>query len=684
MVVEETPGALKSEVGRSTFYFCSQACQMEFLLPARELARLKTLVLVGVVLTIPVLALTYLPLFGEQTTDYILLLLAIPVQFVVGSRFYRGAYQALRARSSNMDLLVAVGTSAAFGYSAAATLDPQLFGVQGVYFDAAAVIITLILTGRLLEHLTKERATASVRKLLELRPSVAHLLRDGEAHDVPVDELVVGDKVQVKPGEKIPADGVVRTGRSMVDESLLTGESSPVLKEPGSQVIGSSINLDGSVVVEVSAVGNDTVIGQIARLVEEAKAGKAPIQRLADRVSEFFVPAVVAVAIIAALGWRFVAGVPIPTAVLVFVSVVIIACPCALGIATPAALLVGTSSAAKKGILVKGGEAVEAASHVDTVLLDKTGTVTEGKQSLVEVLGRDQLGVLKAAASVEGASEHTIATAIVKGAAERGIRPDLVADFVSVPGVGVTGRVGGHVVKVGRRDFVGLHGQFEWDQRVTQLQDEGHTVVFVSVDGEFGAVAVGDAVKGDAASAVREMTAMGLSVAMLTGDDPATALAVAKSVGISEVKAGLLPSDKAMEVKRLQAGGRVVAMVGDGVNDAPALAQADLGIAIGSGTDVAKETGGMVLVKDRLGDVVAALKIGRATMKKIRQNLVWAFGYNIVLVPIAAGALIPFYGVGVYSFLPFLAGVAMAFSSVSVVTNSLLLKYEPGPEERAV
>jgi Cu+-exporting ATPase len=559
-----------------------------------------------------------------------------------------------------------------------------LFGVQGVYFDAAAVIITLILTGRLLEHLTKERATASVRKLLELRPSVAHLLRDGEAHDVPVDELVVGDKVQVKPGEKIPADGVVRTGRSMVDESLLTGESSPVLKEPGSQVIGSSINLDGSVVVEVSAVGNDTVIGQIARLVEEAKAGKAPIQRLADRVSEFFVPAVVAVAIIAALGWRFVAGVPIPTAVLVFVSVVIIACPCALGIATPAALLVGTSSAAKKGILVKGGEAVEAASHVDTVLLDKTGTVTEGKQSLVEVLGRDQLGVLKAAASVEGASEHTIATAIVKGAAERGIRPDLVADFVSVPGVGVTGRVGGHVVKVGRRDFVGLHGQFEWDQRVTQLQDEGHTVVFVSVDGEFGAVAVGDAIKGDAASAVREMTAMGLSVAMLTGDDPATALAVAKSVGISEVKAGLLPSDKAMEVKRLQAGGRVVAMVGDGVNDAPALAQADLGIAIGSGTDVAKETGGMVLVKDRLGDVVAALKIGRATMKKIRQNLVWAFGYNIVLVPIAAGALIPFYGVGVYSFLPFLAGVAMAFSSVSVVTNSLLLKYEPGPEERAV
>ena len=684
MVVEETPGSLKSEVRGTTFYFCSQSCQMEFLLPHRELAKLKTMVLLGAGLTIPVLVLTYIPLLGAPTADYILLFLAVPIQFVVGSRFYRGAYHALRARTSNMDVLVAVGTSAAFGYSAVATLDPQAFGVQGVYFDAAAVIITLILAGRLLEHLTKERATDSVRKLLELRPGVAHLIKDGEVRDVPLDDLVVGDMVQVKPGEKVAADGLVRTGRSNVDESLLTGESSAVPKEPGSQVIGSSINLDGSIVVEVSAVGNDSVIGQIAKLVEEAKAGKAPIQRLADRISEYFVPVIIVVAVIAALGWRLVAGVPISTAVLVFVSVVIIACPCALGIATPAALLVGTSAAARKGILVRGGEAVEAASHVDTVLLDKTGTVTKGRQSLVEVLGTDQLGILRAAASIERASEHPLATAIVNGAAIRGIRPEPISDFVSEPGLGVAGRLGGKVVKVGRRDFVGSHSRWEWEERVTALKEQGLTVVFVSVEGGFGAIAVGDAVKEDAAQAVRDMSVMGLSVAMLTGDDPATALAVAKSVGISVVKAGLLPSDKAREVERLQAEGRVVAMVGDGINDAPALAKADLGIAIGSGTDVAKETGGMVLVRDRLGDGVTALRIGRATMKKIRQNLVWAFGYNIVLVPVAAGALIPFYGLGMYSFLPFLAGVAMALSSVSVVANSLLLRYDAGPAERRV
>ena len=678
MSVAETPAALKADVKGTTFYFCSEACRMEYLLPLRELARLKGFVALGAILTVPILGLTYAAVLPAQTTNYVLLLLATPVQFYVGSRFYRGAYHALRARISNMDVLVAVGTTAAFGYSAIVTVAPSVFGVQGVYFDAAAVIVTLILGGRLLEHLTKERASDSVRKLLELRPRVAHIIRDGEVSDVPVEELAPGDSVEVKPGERIPADGTVQSGASEADESLLTGESTPVRKTPGSSVMGGSFNAGGRLVVKCTAVGEDTVLGHITRLVEEAKAGKAPIQRLADRVAEFFVPTILMVALGAAIGWRLAAGVSVSTSVLIFVSVVIIACPCALGIATPAALLVGTGNAAKRGILVKGGEAMEAAAHVDTVVLDKTGTITEGRQTVVEVVGKDKERTFQAAAAVEKASEHTIGQAIVKGALARGLRLEEVSNFVSSPGVGVRGEVGGEEVRVGRREFAGVPEGWEYESDVGRLQGEGDTVVFVSEGGHIGAIAVGDVVKSDAADAIREMSRMGISVLMLTGDDDLTAKAVAARVGVPRFRARLLPAEKAREVEALQAEGKVVAMVGDGVNDAPALAKADLGIAIGSGTDVAKETGGIVLIKDRLTDAVAALKIGRATMRKIRQNLAWAFGYNIILVPVAAGLLIPFYGVGVYSFLPFFSGAAMALSSASVVGNSLLLmRYTP-------
>jgi len=678
MSVVEGPDALKANVKGTTFYFCSDACRMEYTMPQRELARLKLRVSVGALLTVSILALTYVPLLSPQVNNYVLFLLAIPVQFFVGARFYRGTWHSLKARAANMDVLVAVGTSAAFGYSAVATLDPSAFGVEGVYYDAAAVIVTLILMGRLLEHLTKERASDSVRKLLELRPRLAHVVKEGNVIDVPVEDLVEGDLVEVRPGEGIPTDGVVRSGESNADESLVTGESSPVRKVPGSEVIGGSINSDGRIVVSCTAVGQDTVLGQISKLVEEAKAGKAPIQRLADRVAEYFVPAILIMALVAALGWRLAGGVSLSTSLLVFVSVVIIACPCALGIATPAALLVGTGNAAKRGILVKGGEAVEAAAHVDTIVLDKTGTITEGRQSIIGVIGDQKERILRAAASVEAASEHTIGRAVVRGAAARGLKPDEVMEFVSVPGQGVRGMVNGILVRVGRRDFVGLAEKWEGGGEAARFQAEGNSVVFVSVGGEFGAIAVGDAVKEDAPQAIKEMLAMGLSVVMLTGDEEATASAVANRVGVTQFRANLLPADKEKEVERLQAGGRVVAMVGDGVNDAPALAKADLGVAIGSGTDVAKETGGIVLIKDRLGDVVDAIKIGRATMRKIKQNLAWAFGYNIVLVPVAAGLLIPFYGVGVYSFLPFFSGAAMAFSSVSVVANSLLLmRYSP-------
>jgi Cu+-exporting ATPase len=546
-----------------------------------------------------------------------------------------------------------------------------------MYYDASAVIISLVLSGRLLEHFTKERASATVRKLLELRPRVAHLVRGDDVTDVPVEDLAPGDVVEVKPGERIPIDGTVQSGASEADESLLTGESAPVRKGAGSQVIGGSFNAGGMLVVRCSSVGQDTVLGQMTKLVEEAKAGRAPIQRLADRVAEYFVPVIVLIALAAALGWGLLGGVSVSTSVLIFVSVVIIACPCALGIATPAALLVGTGNAAKRGILVKGGEAVEAAARVDTVVLDKTGTITEGMQSVTGVLGKDQDQVLSMAASLESASEHTIGRAIVKEARKRGLQLAGASDFLSEAGRGVQGKVGGRIVRVGRREFAGV--PVDWERSsVDRLQSEGAGVVFVSSGSEYGAIAVGDSVKPEAAEAIREMKSMGLSVVMLTGDDEQAARGVAEKVGVEEFRAGLLPAEKVKEIEKLQASGRTVAMVGDGVNDAPALAKADLGVAIGSGTDVAKETGGMVLVKDRLTDAVDAIRIGRATLRKIRQNLAWAFGYNAILVPVAAGLLIPFYGVGIYSFLPFLSGAAMALSSVSVVSNSLLLmRYRP-------
>ena len=678
MVVEEGPDSLKVNARGTTFYFCSETCLMEYTMPERELSKLKLLVVAGALLTVPILVLTYVPPLVPEVTNYVLLALAIPVQFVVGARFYRGTYDALRARTSNMDVLVAVGTSAAFLYSAVATLFPKLFGVPGVYYDAAAVIVTLILGGRLLEHYTKDRASESVRSLLELRPSVAHLVRGGKIEDVPVDSLGVGDVVEVKPGEKIPTDAVVKEGKTSTDESLVTGESAPVSKEPGSQLIGGSINRDGRILATCSAVGQDTLLGQITRLVDQAQAGKAPIQRLADRVAEYFVPVVLVIAGVASAGWYVFGGVSVSTAVLVFVSVVIIACPCALGIATPAALLVGTGNAAKKGILVKSGDAVEASAKIDTVLVDKTGTITEGGQSVVAVLGNNEEEILRLAASVEAFSEHSLGKAIVDAAKERRLGLQEVHNFVATAGSGVTGETADGVVRVGRRDFVGIRGPWREDERVSGLLKEGNTVVYVSAGAQSGAIAIGDVVKADSKESVSEMSAMGLTVMMLTGDNEVTAEAVANKVGLSQFKAGLLPQGKEEVIQKLQKEGRVVAMVGDGVNDAPALVKADLGIAIGSGTDVAKETGGIVLVKSRLSDVVDALKIGRATMRKIRQNLFWAFGYNIVLIPVAAGALIPLYGVGVYSFLPFLSGAAMAFSSVSVVSNSLLLmRYSP-------
>jgi len=676
MSVEEASTEYKADVRGATYFFCSETCLREFTAPVKELRTLKLLVAVGAVLTAPVILLTYLPALPARENDIVLFLLATPVQFVVGWRFYRGAYHAIKSLVSNMDVLIALGTSAAYAYSAVVTFLPGSFGVEGVYYDTAAVIVTLILTGRLLEHLTKGRASEALRKLLDLTPTVAHVVRGDQVSDTPIEQLSVGDVFEVKPGERIPTDGVVVYGGTSVDESLITGESIPVEKVVGSEVIGGSINKSGYVRARATKVGQDTTLSQIAKLVEEAQAGKAPIQQLVDRIAEYFVPVVVVAAVSASALWYLFGQVPPVTALLVFVSVVIIACPCALGIATPAALLVGTAKGAQNGILIKNGEALEAARRIDTVVFDKTGTLTLGRPAVTSLVSDDERVALTLSASLEARSEHPLAEAILDRARSSGVAVKAVEGFESLPGLGVRGTVEGRKILLGNRELMKGSGLdlSELEGRASQLENEGNTVVFLASEEKvLGVIAASDTVKPEAKDTVEALRRMGVRTMMLTGDNQRAADAIAKKLGIDRVLANVRPSEKEKTIESLQKDGRKVAMVGDGINDAPALARADLGVAIGSGTDVAKETGSLVLLKDSLTDVVTAIKLSRSTLSKIKQNLFWAFGYNVALIPIAGGALIPFFGVGVYSFLPFLAGAAMAFSSVTVVANSLLL-----------
>jgi Cu+-exporting ATPase len=500
---------------------------------------------------------------------------------------------------------------------------------------------------------------------------------------VPVEELTVDGVFEVKPGERVPTDGVVTYGTTSVDESLITGESVPVEKGIGSEVIGASMNKAGYIRVRASKVGQDTTLAQIAKLVEEAQAGKAPIQRLVDRVAEYFVPLVVIVALSASAFWYFIAGVSPAVALLVFVSVVIIACPCALGIATPAALLVGTAKGAQHGILIKGGEALEAARSVDTVVFDKTGTLTLGRPSVTKIAGSDEESIISLAASLEAGSEHPLAEAILSKARSLGLTPAQAEGFAYEPGLGIGGRVGGRGVLLGNRELMANNrvDVASVEDEAKRLEGMGNTVVFLAAGGKLmGLVAASDTLKGDAKAALSGLRKIGVETMMLTGDNERAAKAIAGELGIERVFANVRPSEKEKVIESLQKEGRFVAMVGVGINDAPALARANLGIAIGSGTDVAKETGSLVLLKDNLSDVVTAIVLSRKTLGKVKQNLFWAFGYNVALIPIAAGALIPFFGVGVYSFLPFLAGAAMALSSVTVVSNSLLLsRFTPRP-----
>jgi P-type Cu+ transporter len=624
-----------------------------------------------------------------------LLLLATPVQFWAGWRFYRGAWGALKHGQANMNTLVVMGTSAAYLYSAVATLAPGLFaaGRADVYFDTSALIITLILLGRLLEARAKGRTNEAIKKLAGLQAKIARVLRDGEEVDVPVEDVDVGEVVVVRPGEKVPVDGRVISGESAVDESMITGESIPVTKRAGDEIIGATMNTSGSFRFTATKVGEETALHQIMRMVEEAQGSKAPIQRLADRISAVFVPAVIGVAAVTFLIWFLFGPEPALTfALLNTVAVLIIACPCAMGLATPTSIMVGTGKGAESGILIKGGEALEGAHKLETVVLDKTGTLTRGLPALTDLVvgaGIDEVELLRFVASAERASEHPLGEAIVRGAKKRGLSLGEAEGFEAVSGGGVRARVEGREVLVGSHRFLSESGVSEDGllPKGEELAREGKTPVFVAVDGEpAGLVGVADVVREESWEAIERLHSLGLEVAMLTGDNRRTAEAIARQLGVDRVVAEVRPEDKANEIRGLQAEGKKVGMVGDGINDAPALAQADVGIAIGTGTDVAMEAADLTLISGDVRGVARAINLSKATVRNIKQNLFWAFAYNVALIPVAAGVLYPLFSdgsvpeilrpvLGEYGFLnPVLAAAAMALSSVTVVSNALRLR----------
>ncbi|HEX8968750.1 MAG TPA: heavy metal translocating P-type ATPase [Chloroflexota bacterium] len=660
-----------------------------------DLQRKWTLSLIAGVL---MMAVMYLPLnLPFDVVAPLLLIAAAGVQFWAGRSIYAAAWNSARHGGTNMDTLIAVGTSVAFGYSAFVTLWPRLAMEWGfpeppqLYFETAVIIIALILLGRWLEARAKKQTSAAIRALMGLQARTARVIRDGLEQDVPVESVVVGDLVRVRPGEKVPVDGVVQEGSSALDEAMLTGESLPVEKGPGDQVIGATLNTSGSLVFRVTRVGKDTALAQIVRLVEEAQGSKAPIQRLADTISSYFVPAILAISALTFVGWLLVAPGPGPhitQALQAAIAVLIIACPCALGLATPTAIMVGTGKAAENGVLIRGGEALEGARRIDTIVLDKTGTLTRGKPAVTEVVavnGLTETDLLRLAAAAEVGSEHPLAEAIVNRARTLELELPKAEQFHAIAGQGVRATVEGRDLVLGnlalmRSAGVSLDGL---TQRADELARHGATPMYVALAGQpVGLIGVADTLKPESREAVDELRALGLEVWMLTGDNHATAEAIAADAGINLVLAEVLPGQKSDKVKALQSDGKAVAMVGDGINDAPALAQADLGIAIGTGTDVAMAASDITLIGGDLRSIVTAIALSRKTVGVIKQGLFWAFAYNVILIPVAMGLLYPVLGVLLS---PVLAAAAMAMSSVSVVTNALRLRrFRRPPSAQAI
>jgi P-type Cu+ transporter len=661
----------------------------------RELRRVRNRFIFAAILATSIMALMWAPSFLGK--PYLLWALATPVQFWAGWRFYRGAWGALRHRTADMNTLIAVGTSAAYFYSIAAVLFPHLLAGTEIeivlYFDTSAMIITLILLGRFLEARARGQTSEAIKKLIGLNPKTALVIRDGEERSISVEDVLIGDLILVRPGERLPVDGIIREGYSSIDESMITGESMPVEKKTGDEVIGASINKTGSFKFEATRVGKDTTLAQIIRLVEEAQGSKAPIQRLADVIASYFVPIVIGIATITFIVWYFTGPSPSLTyALLSFVAVLIIACPCAMGLATPTAIIVGTGKGAEHGIIIRNAETLERSHKIRVVLLDKTGTLTQGKPRVTDIIALPPASedeVLRLAASAEYGSEHPLGEAIVKETLKKKLEISPASDFNAIPGQGVEALVAGKKLLLGNLRLVSERSLAlnRLGEEAERLRAEGKTIMFLGIDNHIaGIIALADTLKADAKAAVATLHSMGIEVMMITGDNQRTAEAIAREAGIDRVLAEVLPENKAQEVRKLQDEGKIVAMVGDGINDAPALAQADIGIAIGTGTDIAMETGDITLISGDLGGIVTAISLSKHTMRTIKENLFWAFAYNIVLIPVAAGVLYLVFGntgvpsglhfvLGDYGFLnPILAAFAMAASSITVVSNSLRLK----------
>ncbi|MFC1897680.1 heavy metal translocating P-type ATPase [Chloroflexota bacterium] len=661
----------------------------------RELRGVRNRLIFAAILALSIMVLMWAPSFIGK--PYLLWVLATPVQFWAGWRFYRGAWGALRHKTADMNTLVAVGTSAAYFYSAIAVLFPGLFAAAevelGLYFDTSAMIITLILLGRFLETRARGQTSEAIKKLIGLNPKTALVIRDGEEGEISVEDVQVGDLILVRPGERVPVDGIIREGYSNIDESMITGESIPLEKKADDEVIGASINKTGSFKFEATRVGKDTTLAQIIRLVDEAQGSKAPIQRLADVIASYFVPIVIGIATITFIIWYFTGPSPALTyAILNFVAVLIIACPCAMGLATPTAIIVGTGKGAEHGVLIRNAETLERSHQIRAVLMDKTGTLTRGEPRVTDIItlpSSSQDEILRLAASAEHGSEHPLGEAIVKAALEKKLEISPASDFNAIPGHGIEASVAGKKLLLGNLRLMSEKG-FPLNglgKEAERLRSEGKTVMFLGIDNQIaGTIALADTLKPNTKAAVDALHSMGIKVMMLTGDNRRTAEAIAREVGIDRVLAEVPPEHKAQEVKKLQQEGKVVAMVGDGINDAPALAQADVGIAIGTGTDVAMETGDITLIRGDLTGITTAISLSKRTMRTIKQNLFWAFAYNTILIPVAAGVLYLAFGnagvpyglhfiLGNYGFLnPILAAAAMAASSITVVSNSLRLK----------